>query len=292
MALEHLGGARRDGDRADAGGRLGRTAEPLAVDAQQLLGDADLAAGEIDLAAAEADELAPAHPGVEGEVDHRLEVLRVGFGEGDALRPREDRHRPGRDPRRADLGARVGEQAVLLDRRLQDAAQRAVVAVHRRRRDAAGELGAEPLLDLLGVEARQAAVAEGRQDVQVEVPAVGLRATSAPATATTPGTPRTTPRSEIADLRGSIQAPRSMSTSTSRAKRSASALRTNVRLRLTADGSRKRTRYLPLRFSIDANATPLGTHLGHIRTQIGHELAVNAGHQRSLAVKRKQPLSR
>jgi hypothetical protein len=57
-------------------------------------------------------------------------------------------------------------------------------------------------------------------------------------------------------------------------------------------GSRKRTLYFPLRFSIDAIATPLRTHLGHIRTQIGHKMAVKAGHQRSLAVKRKQPLSR
>lgn len=50
--------------------------------------------------------------------------------------------------------------------------------------------------------------------------------------------------------------------------------------------------YVPLRFSIDANATPLRTHLGHISTQIGHQMAVNAGHERSLAVTRKQPMSR
>jgi hypothetical protein len=93
----------------------------------------------------------------------------MGFGEGDALGPGEDRHRPSRNPRWPDLGARVDEQPVLLDGGLQDAAQRAVVAVHRRRRDAAGELGAEPLLDLLGVEPREPAVAEGRQHVQLEV---------------------------------------------------------------------------------------------------------------------------
>ena len=86
----------------------------------------------------------------------------MGLGEGDALRPREDRHRAGRDPRRPDPGARVGEQPVLLDGGLQDPAQGAVVAVHRRRRDAAGELGAEPLLDLLGVEPREPLVAEAR----------------------------------------------------------------------------------------------------------------------------------
>ena len=118
-------------DRTPADVFGGRRSPRAVVETQQLFGDANLVADDVDLSTAEADELAPAHPGVEGEVDHRLQVLGMGLGQGDALVPGEDRHRPGGDLGRADLGARIRLEAVLLDGRLQDAPQGAVVAVHR-----------------------------------------------------------------------------------------------------------------------------------------------------------------
>ena len=67
------------------------------------------------------------------------------------------------------------------------------MAVHRRRRDAAGELGAEPLLDVLGVERDEPVVAERGQDVQVEVPAIRLERGRRQRQRRRRGTPRTTP---------------------------------------------------------------------------------------------------
>src|SRR5688500_10607038 len=72
-----------------------------------------------------------------------------------------------------------------------------------------------------------------------------------------------------------------MTTSTSRAKRSASALRTNVLDRRRPIGSRKRTLYLPLRFSIDATAAPSQDTSG---THEDTDWAQNGGQRRSPAV--------
>ena len=79
---EHRRDRRRDRDRAHAGGRLRRPPDPRPVlQLDELFGDAHLAPGEIDALAAQADELAPAHAGVDREVDQRPEALGVRLGQ-------------------------------------------------------------------------------------------------------------------------------------------------------------------------------------------------------------------
>ena len=129
-------------------------------------------------------------------------------------------------------------EPVLLDGGLQHPPQGPVVAVDRRRRQALAELVVEPVLDLLGRQPAEPDGAEAREDVPVEVAPVGLlrRRRQRPGEAS--GTSRPTARAATSAPRGSIQWPRSLSTSTSRANRSASALRRNVRLRCCPSGSR------------------------------------------------------
>ncbi len=94
-----------------------------------------------------ADELAPAHVGVDGDADQLAVPLRAGLGQRHRLLPHEHCHGGLGDLRWPDSVARVGEQAVLLDRRLQYASQRPAVAVDGRGRQALGQLVVEPGLD-------------------------------------------------------------------------------------------------------------------------------------------------
>src|SRR5579884_4362902 len=77
-------------------------------------------------------------------------------------------------PGRLNPFARVGQDAFLLDRHLQHPPQRPVVAVHRARGQTGRHLVVEPVLDLIGGQAADAAVAEAGQDVLVDVAAVRL----------------------------------------------------------------------------------------------------------------------
>lgn len=129
---------------------------------------------EVDPGAAQPDELAPAHPAVDGQVDERPAPVGDGLGQVDALLPGEERHLPLRDPWRLDPVTGVGRDALLLDRHLQHAAQRAEVAVDRGRGEAVGDLVEEPGLDLVGREPAEPVGAEAREDVAPQVAGVGL----------------------------------------------------------------------------------------------------------------------
>ena len=162
-------------DRTHASRRLRLLAQERPVlELHQLFGDPDLPVAQVDLAAAQPDQLAPTHPAVDGDVDQRPVPLVVRLGEPDRLIPVEERHLPLRDPRRVDALARVGQDLLLLHRDLQHAAKRPVVPMHRRRRDASGDLVVQPVLDLVGRQLPEPVRTEPRQHVLVEVTAVGL----------------------------------------------------------------------------------------------------------------------
>ena len=117
------------------------------------------------------------------------------------------------------------------------APQRSVVAMHRRRRDAGGDLVVEPVLDLVGRKLAESVRTEPRQHVPVEIASVGLlrRRRQSPAE-----------RQELLGPLGEWHLsvawidPRAAhsSASISRRKRSASALRVNVRDWTRPSGSR------------------------------------------------------
>ena len=94
---------------------------------------------EVDLRTAQADELAPAHARVDGEVDQRPGSARW-WASASAIAWSQSRNTISRfgHPGGSDPVARVAEQRSLLDGDLQHPAQRPVVAVDRRRRQAGG----------------------------------------------------------------------------------------------------------------------------------------------------------
>src|SRR6478752_4088877 len=80
-----------------------------------------------------------------GSVRCQVPSLRwMRLGEGDAFAPGEDRHRAQLHPRWAHLDARVLRDAITLDGELEEAAQGAVVTVHRGRGEPEVELVGEP----------------------------------------------------------------------------------------------------------------------------------------------------
>ncbi len=91
----------------------------------------------------------------------------------DLLRGQEG-HLPLRHPGRLHPVAGVGEEALLLDGHLEDAPQRAVVAVDRAGGDAGRHLVVQPVLDLVGPQSPDAVGTEAGQHVAVQVTAVGL----------------------------------------------------------------------------------------------------------------------
>src|ERR1039457_6684849 len=93
---------------------------------------------------AEPDELAPAHPRVDREIDECAEPLTMRFRKLDGLFPREENHLSTWDVWRLHPIERVGENLLLLHGDLEHAPEGPVVAVDRARRDPGFDLVHQP----------------------------------------------------------------------------------------------------------------------------------------------------
>ena len=90
---QDFGSDGREGDRSHRGRRLGLLAHPLPrLQPDQLLGHAYLASAEVELRPPKADQFAPAHPGVNGEVNQGPVAVAVGLRQVDSLAPVEEHH--------------------------------------------------------------------------------------------------------------------------------------------------------------------------------------------------------
>ena len=123
---------------------------------------------------AQPDDLAPAHPRVEREVDERAVGIGVCLGKCDTLLEGEELHLAKGHARRLHAIARIRHDLLLLNRDLQHAAEQPVVTVDGARRVARVDLVHQPPFDLVRREMADAVVAKAGKDVELEIASIYL----------------------------------------------------------------------------------------------------------------------